>query len=129
MTIRMRTMIGVAAAALAAIPAGAAAQTGTVDFSKAKLRNPEQLKETAPATYKATFDTSAGAFVIEVHRDWAPNEADRFYNLVKNGFYDDCRFFRVVPGFMVQFGMNGNPAIQKIWQNRSEEHTSELQSR
>lgn len=117
MTIRMRTMIGVAAAALAAIPAGAAAQTGTVDFSKAKLRNPEQLKETAPATYKATFDTSAGAFVIEVHRDWAPNEADRFYNLVKNGFYDDCRFFRVVPGFMVQFGMNGNPAIQKIWQN------------
>ena len=55
--------------------------------------------------------------MIEVHRDWAPNEADRFYNLVKNGFYDDCRFFRVVPGFMVQFGMNGNPAIQKIWQN------------
>ena len=117
MTARVMTMICVAAVALAAIPVGAAAQTGAVDFSKAKLRNPEQLKETAPATYKAKFDTSAGVFVIEVHRDWAPNEADRFYNLVKNGFYDDCRFFRVMPGFMVQFGINGNPAIQKVWQN------------
>ncbi len=116
MTARVMTMIGVAAVVLATIP-GVAGQTGTVDFSKAKLRNPEQLKETAPATYKATFDTSAGMFVIEVHRDWAPNEADRFYNLVKNGFYDDCRFFRVVPGFMVQFGINGNPAIQKVWSN------------
>jgi peptidyl-prolyl cis-trans isomerase A (cyclophilin A) len=96
---------------------GAVAQTGGVDFSKAKLRNPEQMKETAPATYRARFDTSAGVFVIEAHREWAPNEADRFFNLVKNGFYDDCRFFRVMPGFMVQFGMNGNPAIQKIWQN------------
>jgi peptidyl-prolyl cis-trans isomerase A (cyclophilin A) len=116
MTMRSMTMIGVAAIALATMPR-AEAQTGAVDFSKAKLRTPEQMKETAPATYKAKFDTSAGVFVVEVHRDWAPNEADRFFNLVKNGFYDDCRFFRVVPGFMVQFGMNGNPAIQKVWQN------------
>jgi peptidyl-prolyl cis-trans isomerase A (cyclophilin A) len=107
------TMAGVAA--IAAVAVGAAAQG--VDFSKAKLRTPAQMKETAPATYKANFETSKGTFVIEVHRDWAPNEADRFYNLVKNGFYDECRFFRVVPGFMVQFGMNGNPVIQKIWQN------------
>lgn len=117
MTVRAMTMMGLAAAAVAATTVAALAQGGAVDFSKAKLRTPEQMKETAPATYKAAFDTSAGLFVIEVHRDWAPNEADRFYNLVKNGFYDDCRFFRVVPGFMVQFGMNGNPAIQKIWQN------------
>ena len=61
-------------------------------------------------TFKANFDTSKGTFVIEVHRDWAPLGADRFYNLVKNGFYDDVRFFRVIAGFMAQFGIHGNPA-------------------
>ena len=73
--------------------------------------NPAALKEQAPPVYRATFDTSKGPFVIEVHRDWAPNGADRFYNLVKNGFFDDARFFRVVEGFMVQFGINGNPKV------------------
>ena len=65
------------------------------------------------------FDTSAGVFVVEVHRAWAPKGADRFYNLVKNGFYDDCRFFRVVPGFMVQWGINGDPKIQALWRGAS----------
>ena len=55
--------------------------------------------------------------MIEVHRAWAPNGADRFYNLVKNGFYDETRFFRVVPDFMVQFGISGDPAIAAPWQN------------
>jgi peptidyl-prolyl cis-trans isomerase A (cyclophilin A) len=82
----------------------------------ASIKNPASLKETAPATYKANFDTSAGAIVIEVHRDWAPLGADRFYNLVKNGFFDNARFFRVVPNFMVQFGMNGDPAVTAAWQ-------------
>jgi cyclophilin family peptidyl-prolyl cis-trans isomerase len=77
--------------------------------------NPAKLNAVAPAVYKATFDTSAGSFVIEVHREWAPKGADRFYNLVKNGFFDNCRFFRVIPGFMVQFGINGDPAIQQHW--------------
>ncbi len=63
------------------------------------------------------FDTSKGAFVIEVHRDWAPHGADRFYNLVKNGFYDGARFFRVISGFMVQFGINGNPTIAARWED------------
>jgi len=79
------------------------------------LMNPAALKEQAPPVYRATFDTSKGPFVIEVHRDWAPNGADRFYNLVKNGFYDDARFFRVVEGFMVQFGINGNPKVSAVW--------------
>jgi peptidyl-prolyl cis-trans isomerase A (cyclophilin A) len=94
-----------------------AAKTGTAApaASKAALRNPARLKEVAPATYKAVFDTSVGEFVVEVHRDWAPNGADRFYNLVKNHFFDDNRFFRVVSGFMVQFGINGDPSIQKNW--------------
>jgi peptidyl-prolyl cis-trans isomerase A (cyclophilin A) len=79
------------------------------------LKNPASLNETAPATYKVRLDTTAGPVVIQVTRAWAPLGADRFYNLVKNGFYDDVRFFRVIPGFMAQGGMNGDPAIQKIW--------------
>ena len=83
--------------------------------ANAALKNPAALKEMAPAVYKADFDTSAGMFVIEVHRDWAPNGADRFYNLVKNGFFDDVRFFRVIPNFMVQFGIHGDPAVAAKW--------------
>ncbi len=89
------------------VPA-ASAQTGN-------LGNPAALNETAPPVYKVRFDTSKGPFVVEVHRDWAPNGADRFYNLVKNGFYDDTRFFRVISGFMVQFGINGDPRISAPW--------------
>jgi peptidyl-prolyl cis-trans isomerase A (cyclophilin A) len=83
--------------------------------SKAKLKNPAALKDVAPAEYRAIFDTSAGPFVILVHRSWAPRAADRFYNLVKYGFFDGDRFFRVVPNFMVQFGLNGDPAVQGPW--------------
>ena len=86
---------------------------------KPSLTNPASLSEKAPAMFNAKFDTSAGTFVIQVHRDWAPIGADRFYNLVKNGFYDDCRFFRVVPNFMVQFGINGDPAVQRNWKDAS----------
>jgi peptidyl-prolyl cis-trans isomerase A (cyclophilin A) len=68
--------------------------------------------EKAPPTFKVKFDSSAGPFVVEVHRDWAPNAADHFYTLVKNGFYDEARFFRVVKNFMVQFGINADPAVQ-----------------
>jgi peptidyl-prolyl cis-trans isomerase A (cyclophilin A) len=81
------------------------------------LMNPAALNEKAPATFNVKFDTSAGEFVVEVHRDWAPNGADRFYNLVKNGFYNNCRFFRVMPNFMVQWGINGDPSIQQHWEN------------
>jgi peptidyl-prolyl cis-trans isomerase A (cyclophilin A) len=68
--------------------------------------------EKAPDTFKVKFDSSAGPFVIEVHRAWAPLAADHFYTLVKNGFYDEARFFRVVPNFMVQFGIAGDPSMQ-----------------
>jgi peptidyl-prolyl cis-trans isomerase A (cyclophilin A) len=79
------------------------------------LAEPSKLTEQAPPTFRARFETSKGAFVIEVHREWAPIAADRFYNLVKNGFYDGARFFRVRPDFVVQFGLNGDPAIQAAW--------------
>ncbi len=81
------------------------------------LSNPAALRETAPATYKARFETSKGGFVIDVTREWAPNGADRFFNLVKNGFYDGVRFFRVLDGFMAQFGINGDPAISAKWRD------------
>ena len=88
---------------------------GAFSAQAANLGNPSSLNEKAPAVYKAKFDTSKGTFVIEVHRDWAPNGADRFYNLVKNGFYNDARFFRVINGFMVQFGISGNPDLSALW--------------
>jgi peptidyl-prolyl cis-trans isomerase A (cyclophilin A) len=93
------------------------AACATPAFSQGNLGNPAALKEQAPATYKARFDTSKGVFVVQVNRAWAPNGADRFYNLVKNGFYDNVRFFRVVSGFMVQFGINGDPALSAKWRD------------
>ena len=81
------------------------------------LSNPAALNAQAPATFKVKFDTSKGPFVLEVHRDWAPHGADRFYNLVKNGFFDNNRFFRVISGFMVQFGISGDPRISAVWQD------------
>jgi peptidyl-prolyl cis-trans isomerase A (cyclophilin A) len=100
----------VAALALSTLAAQAPARAGD-------LSDPASLNEKAPAVYQAKFDTSKGSFVIEVHRDWAPNGADRFYNLVKNGFYDNARFFRVLQGFMVQFGINGDPNVARAWRD------------
>ena len=111
----MKRVLAVAAAM--AIPAMAFAQAGGADVSKAKLKTPSALTEKAPETFKTKFDTSKGPFIIEVHRDWAPLGADRFYNLVKNGFYDEARFFRVIPNFMVQFGMNADPAVTAAWRS------------
>ena len=111
-------------AALVAVPAlvvvhGAsgdhAGQANDLNRAKSKLRNPSSLSDRAPSAFKARFDTSKGAFVVEVHREWAPIGVDRFYNLVANGFYDDCRFFRVLSTAMAQTGINGTPSIQAIW--------------
>jgi len=84
-------------------------------FAQGNLGNPAALNEQAPASYKVRFDTSKGVFVVQVNRAWAPNGADRFYNLVKNGFYDNVRFFRVISGFMVQFGIHGDPKTSAPW--------------
>src|SRR6266581_4595503 len=80
-----------------------------------RLMHPAELNEKAPESYRARFATSKGDFVVEVTRAWAPQGADRFYNLVNNGYFNDCRFFRVIQGFMVQFGINGDPAINSVW--------------
>lgn len=84
--------------------------------AKEALMNPDALSEQAPETYQVDVETSKGRFVLDITRSWAPLGADRFYNLVKNGFYDDVRFFRVMNGFVAQFGMNGDPELTKVWQ-------------
>lgn len=96
----------------AALTGAAWADTST---KSADLTNPSAATATAPPVYKAKFVTTKGDFVIEVHRDWAPLGADRFYNLVKMGFFNDTAFFRTVKGFMVQFGINGDPAVNTAW--------------
>lgn len=73
------------------------------------------FKKKAPDTFKAKFTTSQGDFVIKVTRDWAPLGADRFHGLVQSGFFDECRFFRVIANFMCQFGINGDPAVSAKW--------------
>ena len=79
------------------------------------LMNPSSLKAQAPATYKVKFTTSKGDIVAEVNRAWAPLGADRFYNLVKNGFYTNAAFFRVLPGFVVQVGISARPEVSRVW--------------
>ena len=96
---------------LAGVLLSAAAAGQTVN-----LKDPATLTEQAPPTYRARFETGKGPFVIEVTREWAPLAADRFYNLVKHKFYDGTRVFRVLDGFMAQFGLNGDPEIQRPWQ-------------
>ena len=80
-----------------------------------RCSTPASLHARAPELYRAQFTTTKGDFIVEVHRDWAPLGADRFYNLVRHGFFTNAAFFRVVPGFVVQFGLSASPAINKVW--------------
>lgn len=83
------------------------------------MMNPDspEMTQAAPEQFKVRVETTAGAFVIDVQRAWAPHGADRFYNLVQAGYYDETRFFRVVPNFIVQWGMHGDPEVGKTWFN------------
>jgi peptidyl-prolyl cis-trans isomerase A (cyclophilin A) len=96
-------------------PTPAATAPPTAADPRAGLRDPTRAEERAPSVFRVRFDTTKGAFVVEVHRDWAPRGADRFYNLAKVGFFDELRFFRVIAGFMVQFGIQGDPAVAAAW--------------
>jgi homoserine O-acetyltransferase len=79
----------------------------------------EFWRDTAPSVYRARVETSRGEFVMEVHRAWAPLGADRFYNLIRAGYYDDSRFTRIVPGYIAQFGIARDSAINATWAARS----------
>ena len=87
-----------------------AAPAATIGFT-----DPTKLTEKAPETYKAQFDTTKGKITIEVTRSLAPGGADRFYNLVRSGYFQDIAFFRVIPGFMCQFGIHGDPNVAAVW--------------
>jgi peptidyl-prolyl cis-trans isomerase A (cyclophilin A) len=85
----------------------------------ANLTAPSKLNEKSPDFYKVRFDTTKGAFTVEVTRSLSPNGADRFYNMVKSGYFKDIAFFRVIPGFMCQFGIHGDPKISAAWREAS----------
>jgi cyclophilin family peptidyl-prolyl cis-trans isomerase len=98
--------------------AGTGAKTGASaarPYDRALLR-PSLFKEKAPETFQVKFTTTRGDFVVIVNRAWAPIGADRFYNLVKHHFYDNASFFRVVPGFVVQFGISAYPPVSAAWE-------------
>jgi peptidyl-prolyl cis-trans isomerase A (cyclophilin A) len=79
------------------------------------ILDPSRATEQAPDRFRVRFETTKGPFVVEVTRGWAPRGADRFFNLVRAGYYDDVAFFRVIEGFMVQFGINGDPRVNAVW--------------
>lgn len=85
------------------------------------LTNPQDVfwSTASPEIFRAEFDTTKGRFVIEAHRDWAPRGVDRFYNLVRSGFFDDSRFFRVRAGFIAQFGIAGDPHLAQLWRHET----------
>jgi peptidyl-prolyl cis-trans isomerase A (cyclophilin A) len=108
--------------------ATAGKSTSQRSAARPSLLKPSSLNEQAPATFKAKFTTTKGDFVVEVTRAWAPLGADRFYNLVKNHFYDGAAFFRVLPGFVAQFGLSAKPEISRVWASASFEDDPVTQS-
>jgi len=105
-------MAGLVAAVLLYVGSPIAQATGS-------KYDPESLTEEAPKKFRVKFETSKGEFEVLVKRGWSPLGADRFYNLVKSGFYDDVRFFRVVEGFVVQFGISGEPGVSRAWREKA----------
>src|SRR5579863_2952108 len=90
-------------------------QTASTQTGSAQPSPCDKDGSKAPAMFLVRIETTAGAFVIETHKDWAPIGVDRFYQLACAGFFDDSRFFRVVPKFVVQFGVAGNPRVNDFW--------------
>ncbi len=102
-------------AAVAATQADDAKPEAKTAPATPSFTDPSKLTEQAPETFKVQFDTTKGKFVIEVTRSLAPKGADRFYNMARSGYFKDVAFFRVVPGFMCQFGIHGDPAVSAKW--------------
>ena len=111
----MKKLLLVMAAGLALAMGCNAADDKKGDTNAPGFMDPTKLTEKAPETFKAQFDTTKGKFTVEVIRSQAPNGADRFYNLVRSGYFKDLAFFRVIPGFMAQFGIHGDPKVSAIW--------------
>ncbi len=108
--------------------ASVAAETSRKGGYDRALLRPALLKDKAPETFHIKFVTTRGDFTVTVNRAWAPIGADRFYNLVKHHFYDNASFFRVVPGFVVQFGINAYPPVSAAWDNANIQDEPVIQS-
>src|SRR5438094_2532228 len=126
-TPKAETPAPAAPAALPEATANAPAEAPRKGFDRALLR-PALLKDTAPEKFHVKFTTTRGDFTVTVNRAWAPIGADRFYNLVKHHFYDNGSFFRVVPGFVVQFGSSASPPISAAWDNATIQDEPVIQS-
>jgi cyclophilin family peptidyl-prolyl cis-trans isomerase len=92
-----------------------------VSDARAALMNPKHSlwSQQSPDIFKVRFETSKGSFVIEAHREWAPRGVDRFYNLVRTGFFDNSRLFRIRAGYIAQFGIPGDPEVAAVWRHQA----------
>ena len=111
------SVLGVALACVVAYAADEKKETEKKPEAAADPSDPSKLNQKAPENFKVRFDTTKGAITIEVTRSLSPNGADRFYNLVHSGYFKDIAFFRVIPGFMAQFGIHGDPKISAAWRS------------
>ena len=114
----VRAVVAIAMPVLGAACQSDSGGRGGAATASAALTKPDKnaIATPAPDSFKVAVETSKGNFTIVAHRDWAPNGVDRFYHLVQLGFFDDARFFRVLSGFMAQFGMNGDPRVTAAWE-------------
>lgn len=114
-TIRWRILLGTVAVFVPCLSQLSCKSTSSL------LRHPDAagVNRHAPEVYDVRMETTKGEMVIEVHREWAPRGADRFYNLVRAGYYDDSRFYRVIEGKWAQFGINGDPKVSNLWRERT----------
>ena len=119
MIIFRASLTPITAAAVVAVGVGCFHHRGRALSATLLDPNSSFWETPAPRAFEARVETSKGTFVLSIERDWAPRGADRFYNLARAGFYDDSRFSRVVPGFIAQFGIPGDPAIATLWQKRA----------
>lgn len=106
--------------ALALLVVGCAGDGGdaTPAVERNPLLRPDSYAQTAPETFRVRLETSVGDVVVDVHRAWAPIGADRFYNLVQGGYYDDARVYRVLENFMAQFGLHADPFVTRAWKSQ-----------
>lgn len=116
-----RALFALAVSALGAScqPDSGGAGSRATGGAEGSLAKPDKsaIATPAPDSFKVAFETTKGNFTVVAHRDWAPRGVDRFYHLVRMGFYDDVRFFRVLTGFMAQFGVNGDPRVNGAWES------------
>ncbi len=120
MRVALSLLLAVLAVVAAAARGGRADPTQAPKIDRALLLTPDapEMNQRAPDAFQVRLDTNKGSIVLDARRAWAPHGADRFYNLVRAGYYDGNRFFRVIKDRWAQFGINGDPTIARLWRGR-----------